>query len=198
MKIIKSLIFLFASITVFAQDNIVDDNTKPSRFQIGVHYVGNLRDKNNVVSDGFNGIVGLDAQYAFYSNSTIKISGGLSVDYLQSREVFLTDDTFVWNPKASIEVDAFNAKLKPFCAIGYAFFTNNFDLTPIDYVGNEPIYFSNRNVKFNYNGITLQPGLRYHLSKLLYLEGSYKFYAAKSDGFDANFHFINLGFGFKV
>lgn len=198
MKKIKSLIFLFASIAVFAQDNVVEEKTKPSRFQLGVHYVCNLRDKNNVVSDGFNGIVGVDAQYAFYSNSIIRISGGLSVDYLQSREVFLTDDTFVWNPKASIEVDAFNAKLKPFCAVGYAFFTNNFDLAPLDFIGDDPAFATKRSLKYNYNGITLQPGLRYHLSKLIYLEGSYKFYGAKSDGFDGNFHFINLGFGFKV
>ena len=53
--------------------------------------------------------------------------------------------------------------------------------------------------KLNFNGITINPGIKYHLSELLFLEGSYKYFPINSSDMDgtANVHLINLGLGFK-
>lgn len=187
-------LFLICASFLFAQE----DTNKPTKFQVGVHYVGNLRN-DNIISDGFNGVVGISANYAVYQNDMISVFGGLNVDYLQTRDYFLQNDILIWNPNASIEVDAFKGKLKPFIGLGYAFFSNDFKyvtgiLDPMDPA------ITVREKKLSFDGFTINPGLKYHVSNLLFIEGSYKFFAVNSDdivGKTTNTHFINLGVGFK-
>jgi opacity protein-like surface antigen len=56
-----------------------------------------------------------------------------------------------------------------------------------------------RERKVNFNGFTINPGLKYHVSDLLFIEGSYKYFPINSNDIDGttNTHFINVGFGFK-
>ena len=100
-------LFLFCASLLFAQEVTI----KPTKFQVGVHYVGNLRNEN-IISDGFNGVVGISGNYAVYQDEMISVLGGLNIDYLQSRDFFLQNDILIWNPNASIEIDAFKGKLK--------------------------------------------------------------------------------------
>jgi opacity protein-like surface antigen len=187
-------LFLICASFLFAQE----DTNKPTKFQVGVHYVGNLRN-DNIISDGFNGVVGISANYAVYQNDMISVFGGLNVDYLQTRNSFLKDDMLIWNPNASIEIDAFKGKLKPFFGLGYAFFSNHIMystgvLDPMD----PSIIVSEKKISFN--GFTINPGLKYHVSNLLFIEGSYKYFPVNSNdivGKTTNTHFINLGVGFK-
>ena len=187
-------LFLICASFLFAQE----DTNKPTKFQVGVHYVGNLRN-DNIISDGFNGVVGISANYAVYQNDIISVFGGLNVDYLQTRNSFLKDDMLIWNPNASIEIDAFKGKLKPFFGLGYAFFSNHIMystgvLDPMD----PSIIVSEKKISFN--GFTINPGLKYHVSNLLFIEGSYKYFPVNSNdivGKTTNTHFINLGVGFK-
>jgi opacity protein-like surface antigen len=54
--------------------------------------------------------------------------------------------------------------------------------------------------KISFNGFTINPGLKYHVSNLLFIEGSYKYFPVNSNdivGKTTNTHFINLGVGFK-
>ncbi len=186
-------LFLICASFLFAQED-----TKPTKFQVGVHYVGNLRN-DNIISDGFNGIAGISANYAVYQDQMISVFGGLNIDYLQTRDYFLQNDILIWNPNASIEVDAFKGKLKPFIGLGYAFFSNDFKyvtgiLDPMDPA------ITVREKKLSFDGFTINPGLKYHVSNLLFIEGSYKYFAVNSDdvaGNNTNTHFINLGVGFK-
>ena len=87
-KIAFGLLVLLGNVSL-AQENT--DVKKETKFQVGVHYVGNLRNEN-IISDGFNGIVGISANYAIYQNEMISIFGGLNIDYLQSRDLFLQNE----------------------------------------------------------------------------------------------------------
>lgn len=194
-KIAFGLLLLLSSLSM-AQEN--QDVKKESKFQVGVHYVGNLRNEN-IISDGFNGVVGISGNYAVYQDETISVFGGLTIDYLQSRDYFLPNDILIWNPNIGIEVDAFRGKLKPFIGVGYAFFSNKIKyvtgiLDPMDPA------LTVREKKLNFNGFTINPGLKYHVSDFLFIEGSYKYFPINSDDIDgtANTHFINLGVGFKI
>ena len=193
-KIAFGLLVLLSNLSM-AQENT--DVKKETKFQVGVHYVGNLRNEN-IISDGFNGVVGILGNYAVYQDEMISVFGGLTIDYLQSRDLFLPNDILIWNPNASIEVNAFKGKLKPFFGIGYAFFSNKIKyvtgiLDPMDPALTE------RERKLSFNGLTINPGLKHHVSDLLFIEGSYKYFPINSNDIDgtANTHFINLGVGFK-
>jgi opacity protein-like surface antigen len=195
MKKIAIWLLLVLSNLSLAQENT--DVKKETKFQVGVHYVGNLRNEN-IISDGFNGVAGVSANYAIYQNEMISVFGGLNIDYLQSRDLFLQNDILIWNPNVNIEVDVFKSKLKPFFGVGYAFFSNNFKyatglLDPMDPA------ITVREKKLNFNGFTINPGLKYHVSDLLFIEGSYKYFPVNSSDIDgkANTHFIYLGLGFK-
>jgi opacity protein-like surface antigen len=193
-KIAIGLLLVLSNLSL-AQENT--DVKKETKFQVGVHYVGNLRNEN-IISDGFNGVAGISGNYAVYQDDMISVFGGLNIDYLQSRDLFLQNDILIWNPNASIEVDVFKGKLKPFFGLGYAFFSNDFKyvtgvLDPMDPA------ITVREKKLSFDGFTINPGLKYHVSNLLFIEGSYKYFAVNSSDIDgtANTHFINLGLGFK-
>ena len=193
-KIAIGLLLVLSNLSL-AQEN--KDVKKETKFQVGVHYVGNLRNEN-IISDGFNGVVGISGNYAVYQDETISVFGGLTIDYLQSRDYFLPNDILIWNPNASIEVDAFKGKLRPFFGIGYAFFSTDFKFETSSFDPSDPAFMT-REKKLNFNGFTINPGLKYHVSDLLFIEGSYKYFPINSNDIDgtANTHFINVGLGFK-
>lgn len=195
MKNIAFLLLLLLSNLLLAQEN--KNVKKETKFQVGVHYVGNLRNEN-IISDGFNGVVGISANYAVYQDKMISVFGGLNIDYLQTRDYFLQNDILIWNPNVSIEIDAFKGKLKPFFGLGYAFFSNDFEFENASFDPSDPAFMS-RTTKLNFNGFTINPGLKYHLSDLFFIEGSYKYFPINSSDIDgtANAHFLNLGLGFK-
>jgi hypothetical protein len=187
-------LFLVCASFLFAQE----ETNKPTKFQVGVHYVGNLRNEN-IISDGFNGVVGISGNYALYQDELISVFGGLNIDYLQSRDFFLQNDILIWNPNAIIEIDAFKGKLKPFFGIGYAFFSNKFEYDGIGVFDPSDPAFLPRERKVNFNGFTINPGLKFHFSDLLFVEGSYKYFPVNSDDVEgtSNAHFINIGVGLK-
>ncbi len=187
-------LFLVCANFLFAQE----ETNKPTKFQVGVHYVGNLRNEN-IISDGFNGVLGISGNYAVYQDELISVFGGLNIDFLQSRDFFLQNDILIWNPNASIEVDVFKSKLKPFFGLGYAFFSNKFEFEEIGVFDPSDPAFLPRERKVNFNGLTINPGLKYHVSDLLFVQGSYKYFPVNSDDIEgtANTHFIYLGLGFK-
>lgn len=186
-------LFLVCTSFLFAQE----ETNKPTKFQVEVHYVGNFRNEN-IISDGFNGVVGVSGNYAVYQDEIISVFGGLNVDYFQTRDYFLQNDILIWNPNVSIEVDVFKGKLKPFFGLGYAFFSNNFKYATGLFDPMDPA-ITVREKKLSFNGFTINLGLKYHISDLLFVEGSYKYFPVNSDDIEgtANTHFIYLGLGFK-
>lgn len=193
-KIAFVLLLLLSNISI-AQEN--KDVKKETKFQVGIHYVGNFRNEN-IISDGFNGVVGISVNYAVYQDEIISIFGGLNIDYLQNRDYFLQKDIIIWNPNASIEIDAFKGKLKPYFGLGYAFFSNDFKFENASFDPSDPTFMT-RTTKLSFSGLTINPGLKYHVSDLVFIEGSYKYFPVNSKDINgsSNTHFINLGLGFK-
>ncbi len=193
-KNVFGLLLLLSNLSM-AQES--QEIKKDSKFQVGVHYVGNLRNEN-IISDGYNGVVGVSGNYAVYQDEMISVFGGITIDYLKTRDYFLQNDILIWNPNTSIEIDAFKGKLKPFLGLGYAFFSNEFKYETSSFDPSDPAFIT-RTTRFNFNGLTINPGLKYHVSNLLFIEGSYKYFPVNSDDISgtANTHFINVGFGFK-
>ena len=195
MKKIALGLLLFLSNLSMAQES--QEVKKERKFQVEVHYIGNLRNEN-IISDGFNGVVGISGNYAVYQDDLISVFGGLNIDYLQSRDFFLQNDILIWNPNVSVEVDVFKGKLKPFFGLGYAFFSSNFKYENASFDPSDPAFMTVE-TKLNFKGLTINPGLKYHVSDLLFVEGSYKYFPVNSGDIEgtANTHFIYLGLGFK-
>lgn len=201
MKKLVLFIFCLYSIANYAQ---VKENNKSSdskKYLVSVHYVGNLRN-NNFISNGYNGLIGLDAKYIFAEAEKIKFQAGLNIDFLTGRkkENSFTHldykNTIIWNPNIGLEGNLFNSNLKPFFNIGFSFFTVK-EVIPISSLLNanpsDPAFSnSNNEMKFNESGLTINPGLRYYFKKLIYLQTDYKYLPLHKN---LNTHFINIGLG---
>lgn len=196
MKKIAIGLLLLLSNLLLAQES--QDAKKERKFQVGVHYVGNLRNENSI-SDGFNGVAGLTANYAFYQDELVVLSGGVTMDYLESRNLFLKKSSIIWNPNLSIEVTVFNAMLTPFFGVGYAFFNSEFHLVSGLLDPFDPMFSQARAVNVHFKGVTLNPGCKYAISDLLFIESSYTYFAAKSNDLygASNVHLVNFGLGVK-
>jgi opacity protein-like surface antigen len=195
-KIILSAFFL-SSLISFSQD-VKNDNTK---FSVSLHYIGNL-DDGNLVNHEYNGVIGLDARYSFYQNEKLNVSAGLGIDYLQESSGYFKNDALVFNPNIGLEVNAFNAKLRPFFNLGYSFFSYKIDFQgffPNPNPSFDPIVNPNRSKKYNSNGISLNPGVRFHFSDVLFAEGSYRYVGFSFDTMSGSSkaHYIQVGLGFK-
>lgn len=201
-KIVFGLVILVCNFSI-AQD--LQDVKKTSKFQLGVHYVGNLRNENNI-SDGYNGIVGISGNYTWYQKDKIALLGGVNLDYLQSRDLFFINNPIVCNPNLSVELFFPKSRIVPYFSLGYAFFTAKFKVMPGLFNPNDslnpfdPIVVEGSDIKVSFNGITLQPGIKILLSNVLFLEGSYKYFPAKSNEISgtSNVHFITFGMGLKL
>lgn len=125
--------------------------------------------------------------------------GGLSIDFMQTRENFFPKDILIWNPNISVEGDVFKSKLKPFFSLGYGFFTNKVEYNSIFLHDPSDPSFNTSKTKTKLGGLTINPGLRFHVSDFICLEGSYKYFAVNSTNFagTANVHLVNLGLGLK-
>lgn len=201
-KIVFGLVILVCNFSI-AQD--LQDVKKTSKFQLGVHYVGNLRNENNI-SDGYNGIVGISGNYTWYQKDKIALLGGVNLDYLQSRDLFFINNPIVCNPNLSVELLFPKSRIVPYFSVGYAFFSAKFKVMPGLFNPNDslnpfdPIVVDGSDIKVSFNGITLQPGVKILLSNVLFLEGSYKYFPAKSNEIlgTSNVHFITFGMGLKL
>jgi hypothetical protein len=201
-KIVFGLVILMCNLLI-AQD--LQGVKKASKFQLGVHYLGNLRNDNNI-SNGYNGIVGFSGSYTWYQSDNIALLGGLNMNYLQSRELFFTNNPIIWNPNLSIELLQPKSNFIPYLSVGYAFFNAKFKVMPGLFNPNDslnpfdPLANDGGEITANCKGITLQSGFKYMLSKGVFLEGSFQYFPAKSNDFDGivNVHLVKIGVGIKI
>lgn len=195
MKKLVLSVLLLSSFVSFSQDV-----KNKSKFSVSLHYIGNL-DDGSLVNHEYSGIIGLDARYSFYQNEKVSVSAGLGLDYLQESSNFFKNDALVFNPNIGIEVNAFNAKLRPFFNLGYSFFSYkiNFDEFFVDSNPSFDPVVVDQSKKYSFNGISLNPGLRYHFSDVLFAEGSYRYVAFDTDSMSSSSktHYIQIGIGFK-
>ncbi|MBP6073532.1 MAG: outer membrane beta-barrel protein [Flavobacterium sp.] len=203
MKNLAFGVLLLVCNLLMAQEN--KDVKKETKFQVGVHYTGNLRNGNNV-SDGYNGILGISGSYTWYQKGNIALLGGINLDYLESRELFYTNNPILWNPNLGVELLLPKSQFKPYLNVGYAFFNAKFKVMPGLFNPNDslnpfdPIVIDGSEITTTYNGISLQPGFKYMLSKGVFLEGSFQYFPAKSNDFDGivNVHLVKIGVGVKL
>ena len=200
----KCLLFslILSSLLMFSQEMKKGN----SKFSLSLHYIGNL-DDGSVINQDYKGIVGLDARYDFYQKEKITISGGLGIDYLQESSAFFKNDGLIFNPNIGFEVNAFNSKLKPFFKLGYSFLNYKVDFNTLNFDPFDPVINPQQNEKrYTIEGISLNPGLRYHFNDLFFAEASYRYIGF---GFDtiagnnstsgtANTHYIQVGLGVKL
>ena len=200
MKNINKLNVLFCLFTslFFAQEEVKNVDNK---FLIGLHYISNSSN-NNVLSESYNGIAGLDAKYKFASSGIATFDAGMSFDYLDGNggdNFGLTYNSMtVLNPNVGIELDVLKSGFRPFVNLGYAFVNYSYTIKFNSLTNFDPAFYnsnSERKVKYNENGFTIQPGFRYHFKKLIYLETSYKYLPINTN---VNLHFFNLGLGIKL
>ena len=194
MKKIIAIIALTISCIVVAQETTISSTNK---IQIGIHYVGNLKNEN-LISDEFKGLIGLDGRYSLINDDKLNFYSGLSLDYLQNKDQFFKTDAIVINPNIGIEYDVFKSDIRPFVNFGYAFFSSKYEYFVTNFDPVAPLETAYE--KVNFSGITINPGFRIHASDLIFLEFSYKYFPVNSKDFDgtANVHFINVGFGVKI
>lgn len=194
MKKIVVLITLAVSNLVVGQEA---SSNQSKKFQLGLHYVGNLKNEN-LISDEFNGIIGLDARYSIVNKESLNFYGGLTVDYLKNKDQFFKKDALIWNPNIGIEYDVFKSNFRPFLNLGYAFFSSEYEYFVINF---DPIASpGNASEKVKFSGMTINPGFRLHASDLIFIEASYKYFPVDSKDFQgtANVHLINVGLGIKI
>jgi opacity protein-like surface antigen len=182
-KILYSL--LLVSSSLFAQEE---------KFMIGIHYVGDVSEEKKLPNN-FNGLIGLEAKYRFKPLGIASFQAGISFDLLDPRnsnfDNFDYDKTILWNPNIGVELDLFNSGLKPFVNIGYAFYNVSYTSNLI-IVEPDPSIQNPVKLEFDYNSITINPGIRYNFKKVLYLEANYKYLPVDKNN---NLHFINAGLG---
>ncbi|CAM3499786.1 outer membrane beta-barrel protein [Flavobacterium gelidilacus] len=193
----KKIVLVFAltiSTLALAQET---SSNQPKKIQIGIHYVGNLKNEN-LISDEFNGLIGVDARYSIVNEESLNFYGGLTLDYLKNKDQFFKKDAIVVNPNIGIEYDVFKSNFRPFVNVGFAFFSSEFEYFALNFDPAAPLEIASE--KVNFSGITINPGFRIHASDLIFIEASYKYYPVNSKDFEgkANVHFINLGFGIKL
>ena len=194
MKKIITIIALAVTSIVIGQ---VTFSSSSKKIQLGIHYVNNLKNEN-LISDEFKGLLGLDARYSIVNNDKFNFYGGLSLDYLQNKDQFFKKDAIIINPNIGIEYDVFKSNLRPFVNFGYAIFSTKYEYYVTNYDPVAPIETAIE--KVNFSGITINPGFRIHASDLIFIEASYKYYPVNSKDFEgtANVHFINVGLGVKI
>ena len=85
-KIAIGLLLLLSNLSM-AQENT--DVKKETKFQVGVHYVGNLRNEN-IISDGFNGVVGIPViTFCRFVDKNASLFLSIFVGYLPSNKLRL-------------------------------------------------------------------------------------------------------------
>jgi len=196
MKIYSFLLFFVAVGFAQAQEEKLVNENKP--FSVGLHYVANLNNEN-LLSENYNGIAGLDAKYVFASTDVVKFDGGFSFDYLNGSKKGQYGLTYnamtVINPKIGIEVAVFKSGFKPFVSLGYAFVNYSYTIKFNSLQNYDPMFISansEKKIKYNESSFSLQPGFRYYFKKLIYLETSYKYLPIDNT---INMHFFNIGLG---
>lgn len=201
LNMIKKLVLVFGillSLNSVAQEQKNVDNKVNKKFLVSLHYNANLKNEN-VISENYNGLVGLDAKYVFYRNESIAVQGGIGLDYFTGKKNNQNLDyknTIIVNPNVGIEFSV-GKHFKPFFNLGLSVFTtrakilNNNPLNQFDPLFNP----TNAEMKFNYNSVSINPGFRVFFDSTVYFQADYKYLPIATN---VNVHFIGVGLGINL
>jgi opacity protein-like surface antigen len=199
MNNFRKVLFLFClfSMTVFSQ---VESKKTDESFLVGLHYVNNSSN-NNLLSENYNGVIGVDLKYKLVTTKIITLHPGLSFDFLTgsgSNQFGLKYNSMtILNPNIGVELDVFKSNFRPFVSLGYAFVNYSYDIKFTSIQNFDPAFAASntmKKVKYSENNFSLQPGFRYHFKKLIYLETSYKYLPIDKN---VNLHLFNIGLGLR-
>lgn len=182
-----------------AQEETIVAENKP--FSVGLHYTGNFRNAN-IISDSYNGIVGLDTRYNILSSDVLNFQGGLSIDYLKGRDFrqkssIEFNSAWFFNPNLGVEFNIKNSGFKPFFNLGFSYINYSYSIYGSNFSvfdPADPSFSGMKQTKINENesSISFQPGARFYFKKSIYLETSYKYLPIEKN---FNVHLFNLGLG---
>jgi len=169
------------------------------RFNIGLHYNPPI---DNTIST-FSG--GVDLRVRAVSLGVFNLGGGLSASY-RSLDSELIKDFVVFNPQIYVEVQPFDFALKPYFAVGYAFYSEEYNFEQPNYYTPDQYdaAFSNTlDPSVNYSGVTLAAGARFDFARFLFADVGLKYFSLQSDENlnrvlkNKSYGTIHLGFGFR-
>lgn len=194
-KVLGLLCFYFCTTIVYAQK----EATPQSKYWIGLHYVSNI-DNKNLLSENYNGILGVDAKYNLLTGDIINLQGGVAIDFFSGKRDKDLDlkynMLFIVNPNIGGEFNVFTSNFRPFINVGYAYLNYSYNAELNILNTGDPLINPNnlKYIKLNFNehSFSLQPGFRYIFTKSIYLESSYKYLPINNN---FNMHFFTIGLG---
>lgn len=192
VNLMKKIILILVLVLVLTWNGFSQSEKfmEDGNFLISVHYIGNIRN-NNVISNDFNGIAGIDAKYNIIKSKKINFQGGINIDYIQSRRIYsykTTKNTLLFNPNFGVEIKVYKS-LRPFFNLGYNFIkiTEKFKFNTA--TNFDPSLFqSGSTLSNNFNSLSINLGIRILLSEQIFIQTDYKYLP-----FETNFnvHFLN-------
>lgn len=192
-KLILSVLILL-TLNANSQDK---NRAKEDKFLISLHYTGNIRN-NNILSDNYNGILGLNAHYKLYHNESISILGGIGLDYFQARSSNSPIDfknRLMLNPNFGLELNA-SKSFKPFLNVGYSFFSSKYSIktsNPTLFDPMDPAFQSGTFTRTDsYNSFSINPGFKVMFKEQFYFQADYKFLPIEAN---TTAHLIAIGIG---
>lgn len=196
--LLASYLVFFGLVSSLVKSQNSEKKINENKFSIGLHYPG-IVNTSGFFSANYKGIVGFDSQYSFFSNDNINLNAGISLDYLKEKENFLFKDLLVFNPNVGLEFKLINSGFKPFLNLGYGFFSSKTEFKSLNiYNPSDTFFLADFTEKFN--GITINPGLKYSITSTFFLNVNYKFFKFNSKGGLNNlvFGFVNIGAGITL
>jgi hypothetical protein len=190
MKKIFTLIILSLC---FGSINAQDDDKELS---LGLHYPLSVGD--NFVKNAFNGVIGVDIAYTVVPVSVIDIRAAFTMDYFNYD--FIQDfsgHALVFKPKVIGEFN-FHERLRPFVSLGYGFMTTSVKTGPTFNIDGTT---SSNRLKNNFNGLNFALGLKYNITKRIFVQSSFDYFSVSPDdgvpetSYNKNAHSIYIGAG---
>ena len=168
------------------------------RFLVSLHYTGNLSGEN-FVGDNYTGVIGLDAKYNVFEGRVLNFHAGISLDFLKAKQQnpqFNFKNALLVNPNIGIEAKV-TKSFRPFLNVGYSFFSARYTFKQMAFITfdpNDPAFYQNVEGKEDLNSISINPGIRFYLEKVLYFQADYKYLPIETN---LNGHLFAIGIGFR-
>jgi hypothetical protein len=159
---------------------------KQRKIQIGFQY--NTELETDYI---YQGIAGVNIRYNVVPTKNINLNIGLN-SYLINSKIKNFSNLVIINPNIVAEINISEIPLKPYLGIGYNFYNSTF--TPSQLIG----FPKTAEAKSVYNGININPGVRYYIKDFIFFDLNYNYINTHSSGqLDLIYHLLGIGAGLK-
>lgn len=193
----RKIIFILAVLAATVSSAQEVQPKKEGRFQLGIHYQIAL-EKYPIRENG----IGVAARVRAVSLGPVSLHAGLSATY-RAAKLGQQSDIVILNPALFAELDVFDFGLKPYIGIGYDYYKLKTDETNFLASGDFDPYIDGEIAEdIDFHGYNINPGVRFHFSKILYADASYNYLTGhynsnRYPGSTSKGSALQLGFGFR-